>query len=108
MLLKWLGARGGASAIRAAVTISVPYELAAAPRFLERRVGRIYTFHFMRRLKSKALDLLARFPRETAHIDAARVRTARTFFEFDDALTAPLHGFASTTPTTRSPARSAS
>ena len=94
VLLKWLGENGGASAIRAAATLSVPYDLAAASRYLERRVGRIYTFHFMRRLKSKALDLLARFPRETAHIDTARVRAARTFFEFDDALTAPLHGFA--------------
>jgi predicted alpha/beta-fold hydrolase len=94
VLLKWLGENGSASAIRAAATLSVPYDLAAASRYLERRVGRIYTSHFMRRLKSKALDLLARFPRETAHIDAARVRAAQTFFEFDDALTAPLHGFA--------------
>jgi uncharacterized protein len=95
VLLKWLGETGSASAIRAAATLSVPYDLAAASRYLERRVGRIYTFHFMRRLKSKALDVLARFPRETAHIDAKRLRAARTFQEFDDCFTAPLHGFAS-------------
>ena len=94
VLLKWLGEAGAASAIRAAATLSVPYDLEAASRYLERRVGRFYTSHFMRRLKTKALDVIARFPRETAHLDAARVRTARTFFEFDDALTAPLHGFA--------------
>jgi predicted alpha/beta-fold hydrolase len=93
VLLKWLGEAGAASAIRAAATLSVPYDLAAASRYLERRVGRIYTFHFMRRLKAKAADMIARFPRETTHIDAARVQAAQTFFDFDDALTAPLHGF---------------
>jgi predicted alpha/beta-fold hydrolase len=95
VLLKWLGEAGAASGIRAAATISVPYDLAAASRFLERPVGRIYYGHFVSRLKSKALDLLARFPRETAHIDPDHVRHARTFHEFDERLTAPLHGFAS-------------
>jgi predicted alpha/beta-fold hydrolase len=94
VLLKWLGEVGRASAIRAAATISVPYDLAAAARYLERPVGRIYFGHFVSRLKSKALDLLARFPRETAHIDRDRVRYARSFHEFDEFLTAPLHGFA--------------
>jgi predicted alpha/beta-fold hydrolase len=95
VLLKWLGEVGAASAIRAAATISVPYDLAEASRYLERRMGRIYSAHFTPRLKSKALDLLTRFPRETAHVDPERIRQARTFREFDDCLTAPLHGFAS-------------
>jgi predicted alpha/beta-fold hydrolase len=95
VLLKWLGEQGAASAIRAAATISVPYDLGAAARFLERPVGRFYARHFMRRLRPKALDVLARFPQETAHIDAARIRAAKTFADFDQCLTAPLHGFAS-------------
>lgn len=94
VLLKWLGEAGRASEIRAAATISVPYNLAAASRYLERRMGRIYSAHFTPRLRSKALELLVRFPRETAHVDPERVRRARTFREFDDCLTAPLHGFA--------------
>ena len=94
VLLKWLGEVGRASAIRAAATISVPYDLAAAARFLERPVGRFYFKHFITRLRSKSLDLLARFPRETAHVDPDRVRRAQSFHEFDDCLTAPLHGFA--------------
>jgi len=95
VLLKWLGEVGAASPIRAAATISVPYDLGAAARYLERRVGRLYARHFMTRLKTKTLDLLARFPAETSHIDAALVRAARTFGDFDNAVTAPLHGFAS-------------
>lgn len=93
VLLKWLGESGAASEIRAAATISVPYDLAAASRFLERRIGLVYTGHFLARLKTKALDLIARFPHETSHIDRSRLRAARTFWELDDCLTAPLHGF---------------
>jgi predicted alpha/beta-fold hydrolase len=95
VLLKWLGEVGAASAIRAAATISVPYDLAAASRYLERPGARFYTYHFLRRLKPKALDVLTRFPRETAHLDAARIQAARTFAEFDQAVTAPMHGFTS-------------
>lgn len=96
VLLKWLGEASDLAAIRAAVTISVPYDLAAAARHLERPLaGPFYTYNFLPRLKSKALDLLARFPAETAHLDAGRIRAARTLTEFDACLTAPLHGFAS-------------
>jgi predicted alpha/beta-fold hydrolase len=95
VLLKWLGEVGGESLIRAAATISVPYDLGAAARFLERPVGRFYAHHFLRRLRPKALDVLARFPRETAHLDAASIQRAKTFAAFDECVTAPLHGFAS-------------
>jgi predicted alpha/beta-fold hydrolase len=98
VLLKWLGEHGEegqAAGIAAAAVLSVPYDLGAASRFLERPAGRIYAYHFLRRLRPKALDVLARFPRETAHLDADRIRGARTFAAFDRHVTAPLHGFAS-------------
>jgi hypothetical protein len=98
VLLKWLGEHGEegqAAGIAAAAVLSVPYDLGAASRFLERPAGRIYAYHFLRRLRPKALDVLARFPRETAHLDADRIRGARTFAAFDRHVTAPLHGFTS-------------
>jgi hypothetical protein len=95
VLLKWLGEMGANSPVLAAATISVPYDLAASSRFLERRAGRAYAAHFMKRLKPKALDVIQRFPRETAHLDPAQVRAAKTFHEFDRFVTAPLHGFTS-------------
>jgi len=95
VLLKWLGEQGAASPIRAAAVISVPYDLAVSSRFMERRMGRIYARHFMTRLRTKALALLAAFPEETRQLDAARIAACRTFAEFDDCLTAPMHGFAS-------------
>jgi hypothetical protein len=95
VLLKWLGAQGESSAIAAAATISVPYVLAAAVDYLERPGARFYVYNFMRRLRPKVLDVLARFPAETSHIDAERVRRARTLRELDEHATAPLHGFLS-------------
>ena len=94
VLLKYLGETGAASPIHAAVTLSVPYDLAAAARYLERPVGRLYFAHFIRQLKPKALDVIARFPDETRTLDPARVLAARSFHEFDQSVTVPLHGFA--------------
>jgi predicted alpha/beta-fold hydrolase len=95
VLLKWLGEQGddAASALASAVTISVPYDLAAAARYLARPWARLYVYNFMRRVRPKALDVLDRFPRETAHLDRARIAAARTIRDFDDGVTAPLHGF---------------
>ncbi|HET9794447.1 MAG TPA: alpha/beta fold hydrolase [Thermoanaerobaculia bacterium] len=92
VLLKWLG-EGGAG-VRAAAAISVPYDLLACARHLERGLGPLYTGVFLRSLRPKALAVGTRFPEAAARIDAARIARARTFFEFDDAATAPLHGFA--------------
>jgi predicted alpha/beta-fold hydrolase len=95
VLLKWLGEKGARSQIEAAATISVPYDLAAASRHLERGFTRRYASHFLKSLKRKALDVLTRFPRETEHINRDRIRFASTLFAFDDYATAPLHGFLS-------------
>jgi uncharacterized protein len=92
-LLKWLGERGDAAAaiVRRAAAISAPLDLAAAGRALDRGLNRLlYTRMFLSTLKPKSLAQLARFPRL---FDAARLRRARTFREFDDLYTAPLHGF---------------
>jgi predicted alpha/beta-fold hydrolase len=94
VLLKWLGENPGQSALRAAAAISTPYDLAAGARHLERGWGRLYTAGLLRTLRAKAVAAARRFPEAAARIDAARAGSARTFWEFDDAATAPLHGFA--------------
>jgi predicted alpha/beta-fold hydrolase len=94
VLLKGLGEPGAASALSAAVTLSVPYELGAAADFLDRPSGRFYIWNFMRRVRPKVLDLMDRFPEETRRLDRARIRRAFGIREFDDCATAPLYGFA--------------
>lgn len=80
---------GGAGGLSAAVAVSVPYDLAAAADALERGVSRLYAARFLRSLRAKAREKAARFPDLIAP-DAASVRSLR---EFDDRMTAPLHGF---------------
>jgi len=92
-LLKWLGERGDAarSIVRRAATVSAPIDLSAAGRALDRGINReVYTRHFLSTLKPKSLAKLALFP---GLCDRARLRAARTFREFDDTVTAPLHGY---------------
>jgi predicted alpha/beta-fold hydrolase len=94
VLLKWLGERGPApvGALRAAAAVSTPFDLAAGSRHLERGISRVYVWHFVRNLRRKALAALTVHP--TLPVDRARLAAARTFWEFDDAFTAPVHGFA--------------
>jgi uncharacterized protein len=92
-LLKWLGERGDEARglVARAVAVSAPVDLAAAGRALDRGFNRlVYTRMFLSTLKPKSLAKLEVFP---GIYDPARVRDARTFREFDDTVTAPLHGF---------------
>ncbi|HEX8964031.1 MAG TPA: alpha/beta fold hydrolase [Rhodocyclaceae bacterium] len=92
-LLKWLGEQGRAAhaVVDAAAGISAPLDLAAANEALSRGFGLAYARHFLRTLVPAALAKLARHP---GLFDAAAVTAARTLRDFDDAVTAPLHGFA--------------
>ncbi|HEX3696443.1 MAG TPA: alpha/beta fold hydrolase [Polyangia bacterium] len=95
VLLKFLGETGARSRIEGAVAISVPYDLLAAARHLEQAGRRFYVRHFLKTLKAKALDIAARFAhiKSVAELQPKRIVAARTFYQFDDAATAPLHGF---------------
>ncbi len=93
VLLKYLGEEGqtGQGIVAAAVAISVPFELSAGADWLERGFARLYRRNLVRRLQRKVAAKLAMLD---GKVDLAALRRARTFREFDDAGTAPLHGFA--------------
>ena len=91
-MLKWLGREGdrARTIVTAAVAISAPLDLVAAGTVLGRGFNRFYTREFLRTLKPKTLAKLDRWP----HLaDRARVAAARDFHGFDDAFTAPVHGY---------------
>ena len=92
-LLKWLGERGeeAAAIVDRAAAVSAPIDLPAAGRALDAGLNRlIYTRTFLSTLKPKFLAKLEAFP---GLYDGSRVAAARTFREFDNLVTAPLHGF---------------
>ncbi|HEV8094857.1 MAG TPA: alpha/beta fold hydrolase [Burkholderiales bacterium] len=96
VLLKWLGERGADAArtVRRAVAVSAPLDLAASGNALDRGFNRrTYTRVFLATLKAKAFAKLA-----LGHLrfDQRRLARARTLREFDDIITAPLHGFRDT------------
>jgi hypothetical protein len=91
-MLKWLAERGAeASAlVDAAAAVSAPLDLAAANTALSSGFNLVYARHFLRTLIPAALEKERRFP---GRIDVRRAITSRTLRDFDDAVTAPLHGF---------------
>jgi hypothetical protein len=93
VLLKLLGELGEEARplVAAAVAISVPYDLSAGADALDgTRMGRFYTARFLTSLIAKAE---ARAASIGDRCDLQRIRSARSFREFDDAATAPMHGF---------------
>lgn len=91
-LLKWLGERGSEAAaiISRAAAVSAPVDLHAAADALERGFNMNYTRNFLATMKRKSLAKLAQHP---GLFDIEKLRASRTLREFDDLVTARLHGF---------------
>jgi len=91
VLLKYLGETGADTPLRAAVAVCVPLNLYECAKALNHGFSRFYQWYL---LKSMKQSVRRKFDRHTAAFDWDRTMQARTFAEFDDAVTAPLHGFA--------------
>lgn len=91
-LLKWAGEQASAasSTVTGVVALCPPLDLAACGHALAKGFNRLYTLHFLDTLKAKSLARLQRFP---GLLDEARIRAARNLWDFDEAVTGPLHGF---------------
>ena len=94
VLLKYLGEQGDEApqALRAAAAISTPFDLAVSVRAIERGFSRVYMRRLLRGLTRKTLAKLERFP---DLVDRRALRAVRTVAEFDELVTAPVHGFPS-------------
>lgn len=92
VLLKWLGERGPhlLATVRGAVAISVPFDLARGSRHIDHGFSRFYQSYFLRSLKRKARAKAAIYP---DRLRRDLIDRSRTLYEFDDLVTAPLHGF---------------
>ena len=93
VLLKWLGEVGeeAPAELRGAVGISVPFDVAASARVLDRGFHRlVYAANFLRTMRSKVIEKERRYP---GFVDVAAMRRARTFARYDRVVTAPLNGF---------------
>jgi len=91
-LLKWLGETGDVNPLAAAVAVSVPFDLQSVADTIHKGFSRTYEKHL--------IDKLCASVRSKIHGDGyampvteADLAKLRTFWEFDEAVTAPLHGF---------------
>ncbi|MES2354167.1 MAG: hydrolase [Pseudomonadota bacterium] len=94
-LLKWLGEQGAAARpiITAASAICAPIDLMASGLHLQRGFNMLYTSMFLSTLKQKSLAKLMDYP----HLfDQQIMQSARNLYEFDNVVTAPLHGYRDT------------
>jgi hypothetical protein len=100
VLLKWLGERGEQAGLAAACAVSVPLRLDLCATRMDQGFSRRYRDHLLRRLKRQIEAKRRHFAAignraELARLEAlAGWREARSFWEFDDRVVAPLHGFA--------------
>ena len=90
VLLKYLGEAAETTPLRAAVAISAPLNLHKCADALNIGFSRLYQYYLIKRMKTA---VRRKFDQHTAAFDWQRAMAAKTFAEFDDAVTAPLHGF---------------
>lgn len=90
LLLKYLGEGRPPIPLQAAVAISVPFQLRDAMVRLNRGFSRLYQRHLLGRLQASYRRKFATLTSPLS-VDLSRLRT---LFDFDDQITAPLHGFA--------------
>jgi predicted alpha/beta-fold hydrolase len=92
--LKYLGEQGKEipDLLKTAVTISVPCDLKGSSEALGQFSNKAYMIRFLRTLKKKAYGKLIKFPHSPLLIE--NIRKAKNFYDFDNAFTAPAHGFA--------------
>ena len=98
VLLKWLGEIESHPSIRKAVAVSTPFALELCSQAMLQGVSRIYGQYFVRHLvkdfQNKQQHLQSFNPEQAARIaELGDTRSISSIWEFDDQITAPLHGF---------------
>lgn len=94
ILLKWLGETGRQSLIDTAIAVSVPFKLQDAAQQINKGFARIYQANILQslyRVFSQKLEVI----NAQLSMSPQKLRAIKTLYDFDQHITAPLHGFAS-------------
>jgi hypothetical protein len=90
VLLKYLGESESDTPLVAATAICAPLNLHGCAEALNTGFSKVYQYYLLKRMKNSVAE---KFDLHTAAFDWERAMKSQTFAEFDDAVTAPLHGF---------------
>ena len=102
VLLKYLGESGNASGLQGAVAVSVPFRLDQCADRIGLGFSKVYQAHFMREMVAYVKNKQRRFQHDARQEGLATLEKLgplkalskmRTFWEFDDRVTAPLNGY---------------
>jgi hypothetical protein len=99
ILLKWLGESGQQAKLKLAVAVSTPFQLAACSRAMQSGFSRLYGRYFVNRLQQALWQkqqylTSAGQAQELARLEALQLPASfANIWDFDDRVTAPLHGF---------------
>lgn len=91
VLLKWLGETRWQNPLKAAVAVSVPFDLHKAVKRFQQGFSKFYQWYLIKCLRTR---LTAKYRENPEMVDPSILNAVRTMYEFDDKITAPLHGFA--------------
>jgi len=89
-LLKYLGEQGSATPLHGAMSVSPPLVLSEGANKLNSGIARIYQRYLLKRLRMQHEKKRLLYPDLSLPVSNASLDT---FWKFDNALTAPLHGF---------------
>ncbi len=90
VLLKWLGETGPDNPLATAAAVSVPFDLGACADRLDQGFSRLYQHRLLSSMRAR---FRAKFARRAPPISVGDIGALRNFRSYDDAVTAPLHGF---------------
>jgi predicted alpha/beta-fold hydrolase len=91
VLLKYLGESGDDTPLAGAAAAGAPFQLGPCAERLRTGFSRVYTRALIKDLNA---GLRRKFTNGSAPVNLALARAARDFIEWDNHVTAPLHGFA--------------
>ena len=93
MLMKLMAKRDDLP-IQASVCVSAPLDLAASSNTMQRGFARLYQYHLLKSMKRNLLHKMQLVDMsQCLAVSAQEIAAMRTFYEFDDRITAILHGF---------------
>ena len=93
VLLNWLAETGADNPVVGAVAVSVPFELEKSANHVNHGVQRFYQWWLLRDLR-KSVAAKFKKNKKDAPVAAEEIEKIQSFWDFDNKITAPLHGFA--------------
>ncbi len=93
VLVKYCGEQGSQCVLKAAVAVSAPLALAPSAQRINQGGSKVYQQYLLGRLKATMMRKLDRHKDFPLPVSKAQIQALKTIRDFDDLLTAPLHGF---------------